>query len=94
VVPSTLITSGSPSIALESAVRDLIDARGSCDIIVKPAVSIGGIGMLRATREGSATAHAISLCRRGDVILQPFQADILTEGETSLIFLMVASATQ
>lgn len=57
------------------------------EIIIKPAVSIGAIDILRA-RAGSAEAstHIGRLLERDDVMIQPFLPSIASAGEVSLIF--------
>lgn len=56
-------------------------------IVLKPEISAGadGVGLFDAT-DPAAAAHLVSLLERGDVLLQPYMAEVET-GERSLIYL-------
>jgi hypothetical protein len=56
------------------------------ELVVKPAVGVGGDGALRV-QAGSRelAAHLAALDRGGDLLIQPYLASIATEGETSLV---------
>lgn len=57
------------------------------EIIIKPAVSIGAIDILRAPAASpEASAHIAQLLARDDVLVQPFLPSIASTGEVSLIF--------
>jgi glutathione synthase/RimK-type ligase-like ATP-grasp enzyme len=57
------------------------------EVVVKPAVSGGGLETLRAPAgSGEARAHLAELVARKDVLVQPFAAEILASGETSLVY--------
>ena len=62
-------------------------APGWDEVVVKPAVSIGAIGALRARADDPAClAHLESLVAEGDVMVQPFVRSIAEAGEMSLIY--------
>ena len=55
--------------------------------MVKPAVSIGAIGALRARAADPVCArHVEQLVAEGDVMIQPFVASVAAVGEVSLIY--------
>jgi glutathione synthase/RimK-type ligase-like ATP-grasp enzyme len=57
------------------------------EIVIKPAVSVGAIGALRAASDSpNATAHLASLASAGDALVQPLAAAVLDGGESSLIY--------
>jgi glutathione synthase/RimK-type ligase-like ATP-grasp enzyme len=57
------------------------------EIVVKPAVSVGAIGALRAASDSrEAASHLAKLVMAGDVLVQPLAAAVLDEGESSLIY--------
>lgn len=57
------------------------------ELVVKPAVSIGAIGARRgSTVDEELWAHLATLVAAGDVLVQPFVASVLAQGETSLLF--------
>ena len=62
-------------------------ARGWGEVVVKPAVSIGAIGALRADAAAPAClAHLDALVAAGDVMVQPFVASVAEAGEVSLVY--------
>lgn len=61
-------------------------ACGWDEVVVKPAVSIGAIGALRAaTADPACCAHLRELLAAGDVMVQPFVPDVAAAGEVSLV---------
>ena len=55
--------------------------------MIKPAVSIGAIGALRAKTEDIASIrHLENLLVEGDVLVQPFVPDVSIAGEVSMIY--------
>lgn len=67
--------------------RAQLAARGWGEVVVKPAVSIGAIGALRAMASDPAClAHLDSLVADGDVMVQPFVASVAEAGEVSLVY--------
>ena len=61
--------------------------RGWDEVVVKPAVSIGAIGALRARAADPVCArHVEQLVAEGDVMIQPFVASVAAVGEVSLIY--------
>ena len=78
-VPTTFVTPGNAA----------PDAALSGDIVVKPTVGGGSNGVLRATGDAQAAAdHVAALHAEGQaVMIQPYRADIDTEGETGLVYL-------
>ena len=67
--------------------RAQLQARGWGEVVVKPAVSIGAIGALRADAADLACrAHLDALVAEGDVMVQPFVASVAEAGEVSLVY--------
>ena len=67
--------------------RAQLKARGWGEVVVKPAVSIGAIGALRADAADSAClAHLDRLVADGDVMVQPFVTSVAEAGEVSLVY--------
>lgn len=57
------------------------------EIVIKPAVSIGAIDILRTRATApDAFAHIDNLLDRDDVLIQPFLPGVASAGEVSLIF--------
>jgi glutathione synthase/RimK-type ligase-like ATP-grasp enzyme len=57
------------------------------ELVIKPAVSVGAIGALRAGSSSSeAATHLAELAAAGDVLVQPLAHSVLDIGETSLIY--------
>ena len=70
-----------------SDARAQLKARGWGEVVVKPAVSIGAIGALRADAADSAClAHLDRLVADGDVMVQPFVTSVAEAGEVSLVY--------
>lgn len=79
-----------PTLWLEHGAVDAasqLGALGWGEVVVKPAVSIGAIGALRARTSDPACAHHVEqLVAAGDVMVQPFVASVAATGEVSLIY--------
>ena len=57
------------------------------ELVIKPAVSVGAIGALRAAANSpEAAAHLAELASAGDVLVQPLAHSVLEGGESSLIY--------
>ncbi len=57
------------------------------NIVIKPAVSIGAIDILRTRSTApDSIEHIVRLLSRDDVLIQPYLPGISSEGEVSLIF--------
>jgi glutathione synthase/RimK-type ligase-like ATP-grasp enzyme len=57
------------------------------ELVIKPAVSVGAIGALRAgSSSPEAAAHLAELAAAGDVLVQPLAHSVLDGGESSLIY--------
>jgi glutathione synthase/RimK-type ligase-like ATP-grasp enzyme len=57
------------------------------ELVIKPAVSVGAIGALRAgSSSAAAAAHLAELAAAGDVLVQPLAHSVLDGGESSLIY--------
>ena len=70
-----------------SDAREQLAARGWGEVVVKPAVSIGAIGALRAdAADPACLAHLDRLVEEGDVMVQPFVASVAEAGEVSLVY--------
>jgi glutathione synthase/RimK-type ligase-like ATP-grasp enzyme len=55
--------------------------------VIKPAVSVGAIGLSRApTRSPEAARRLAELLDTGDALLQPFDSSVVEHGELSLVF--------
>jgi glutathione synthase/RimK-type ligase-like ATP-grasp enzyme len=80
-VPTALVEKG-------SALADLSALfPGSLELVVKPAVSIGAFGAMRASAsDAGLAAHLAHLALSGDVLVQPFVSSVVDRGETSLVF--------
>ena len=82
VVPTMVVEAGAGDIS-----GRVLENCGWGEVVIKPAVSIGAIGALRAEAgEPAATDHLKMLLADGDVLIQPFVASVLTEGEISIIY--------
>ncbi len=82
--PTTVLRRGASSAEQGAA----LSAFYADDVVIKPAVSVGAIGALRAS-PGSrdAAEHLASALGAGDVLVQPLERAVLTEGEASLVYL-------
>jgi glutathione synthase/RimK-type ligase-like ATP-grasp enzyme len=82
IVATTLVRRGTSSSDQAGA---LVTYDG--ELVIKPAVSVGAIGALRAfASSASARSHLAHLLLDGDVLVQPLVHSVLSEGETSLIY--------
>ena len=64
-----------------------VAATGWGEVVVKPAVSIGAIGALRAEAlDPACLEHLDRLVAEGDVMVQPFVASVAEAGEVSLVY--------
>ena len=80
-VPTLWLARGASDAA--TCLRD----RGWDEVVVKPAVSIGAIGALRArAADPACVRHVEQLVAEGDVLIQPFVASVAAVGEVSLIY--------
>lgn len=79
-----------PTLWLDHGCRDArarLAARGWGEVVVKPAVSIGAIGALRAEAlDPACLEHLDRLVAEGDVMVQPFVASVAEAGEVSLVY--------
>jgi hypothetical protein len=68
---------------------EVMRRRGWTEAVVKPAVSASAHDTLKVTDSNAAQAqaHAESVVRRGDALVQPYLYDFETTGETSVIWL-------
>ena len=81
VVPTRLLAAGSPAPDAGWI------ARAGKEIVVKPAVSVGAIGAMRAAYDDPALAeHLTAMLRTDDMLVQPYVASVAERGETSLLF--------
>lgn len=79
-VPTTVLTSASTE--AEVALR----VGGLADVVVKPAVGIGGDNVVRGGADDPGMVeHLRTLLAGGDVLVQPYVRGIETVGETSLV---------
>jgi glutathione synthase/RimK-type ligase-like ATP-grasp enzyme len=82
VVPTLLVRAG----ATIEEQRDALAASGD-RVVVKPAVSVGALGAMRARADDQQLVeHLAEICRQGDVLVQPYVESIATSGESSLLF--------
>ncbi|MFF5122612.1 ATP-grasp domain-containing protein [Dactylosporangium aurantiacum] len=83
IVPTTWLDPGDPT--------DVLDTLDAAEIVVKPAVSVGSVdtGRYRLPEQaGLAAAHVARLQEGGrTVMVQPYLADVDTDGETALLFI-------
>lgn len=79
-----------PTLWLDQGAADgagRLAATGWGEVVVKPAVSIGAIGALKAhAADPACTAHLAALLAEGDVLVQPFIESVAAQGEVSLIY--------
>ena len=81
VVPTRLLTAGSPTPGADWL------ARADEELVVKPAVSVGAIGAMRAAHDDPALHdHLSTMLRTHDMLVQPFLHSVTDRGETSLLF--------
>ncbi|MCS3468897.1 glutathione synthase/RimK-type ligase-like ATP-grasp enzyme [Pseudomonas sp. JUb42] len=83
VIPTSYVTQYSSDFLIE----DLLSIYGSEEIVIKPSVSIGAFGALRAGASSTeAFTHLKDLIAVGHALVQPFVGSILDEGEVSLLY--------
>ena len=84
IVPTAWIPVATPA-----ALRDVMEARGWNDVVVKPAISATAYGTRRVTRGDAELGAALpeTGASQGEVLVQPFLSEIETAGEWSLMFL-------
>jgi glutathione synthase/RimK-type ligase-like ATP-grasp enzyme len=79
-----------PTLWLARGAVDAAEALRDCgwdQVVVKPAVSIGAIGAMRAQASDPACVrHLEQLVAEGDVMVQPFVSSVEKDGEISLIY--------
>jgi hypothetical protein len=62
------------------------DARGWNTVVVKPAIGAGGLGAGRFdVGDPNGQAHLDELLTRGDALVQPYVASVVTAGELSVV---------
>ncbi len=79
----------SPQVREQQAHTELqaLGAQGWEELVVKPAVSIGAIGALRASvADPACTTHLAALRAEGDVLVQPYLPSLAESGEASLVY--------
>jgi hypothetical protein len=82
-VPTELLTHDEAG-----TIRGVTDRHGWQDIIVKPAISAGSIGVGRFHPDDrAAQSHIARLLSAGDVLVQPYASAIEQRGELSLVFI-------
>lgn len=81
VVPTRLLTAGGQTLDADWF------AQAGKEIVVKPAVSVGAIGAMRASYDDPALGeHLTTMLRTHDMLVQPFLPSVTDRGETSLLF--------
>ena len=64
-----------------------LEETGWSEVVVKPAVSIGAIGALRAiAADAACQRHLTALVAAGDVMVQPYVSSVASDGEVSLVY--------
>jgi glutathione synthase/RimK-type ligase-like ATP-grasp enzyme len=80
IVPTALIRRGAGDHTLLAALA------GHNEVVIKPAVSVGAIGALRARADDPAgIRHLRRLAVDGDVLVQPFIETVVHRGEISVV---------
>jgi glutathione synthase/RimK-type ligase-like ATP-grasp enzyme len=80
-LPTTLLRKGAGPAEIEAAL-----AHGG-ELIVKPAVSVGAIGLARLASSSAGAVESLQQqSQEGDLLVQPFEPGVL-HGERSLVFL-------
>lgn len=86
IPPTRLLRKGAT--ITEADLPGLMNVWKTTEVVVKPAVSIGAVGAMKAAGEDPAlAAHLADLLTKGDVLIQPFISSVPRQGETSLIYL-------
>jgi glutathione synthase/RimK-type ligase-like ATP-grasp enzyme len=83
-VPIVPLVRGTP--AASARLRASVDRMGWTELVVKPAIGVGGSGVVRTTVPG-LDGVLDALPPETEVMVQPFAGAILDEGELSFIFL-------
>lgn len=83
-VPVVPLVRGTPATA--SRILDAVTRAGWRDLVLKPAVGVGGSGVVRTDAAGLAEALA-ALAPDTEVMVQPLATAVLDEGELSFVFL-------
>ncbi|GLU48561.1 ATP-grasp domain-containing protein [Nocardiopsis ansamitocini] len=66
---------------------EALRASGTGEVVIKPAVGVGGHGALRSPADDPRAAdHLAALTREGDALIQPFAPSVLADGEISLLY--------
>jgi glutathione synthase/RimK-type ligase-like ATP-grasp enzyme len=64
-----------------------LERHDDSEIVLKPAVGGGALGALRARADSPEAAEHLAIwTKAGEVLIQPLQPEVLTEGEASLMF--------
>jgi len=86
IVPTAWVEHGAAA-----SLPALLAERGWTDAVVKPAVGLGSLGIVRvpAGDADSPTAQTAldQLTRDGDVLVQPFLTSVVAQGELALIYI-------
>jgi glutathione synthase/RimK-type ligase-like ATP-grasp enzyme len=83
VVPTVLIAA-----AEQPGMEEVVDGRGWREIVLKPAVSLDGHGVVRGRVDDPTTLSRLrALAQETDVIVQPFVGSIVEGGEISIAFI-------
>jgi glutathione synthase/RimK-type ligase-like ATP-grasp enzyme len=81
VIPTTLVSRGSSDTECRESLAEF-----DREVVIKPAVSVGAIGAVRAPAgSAEATDHLRLLAASGDALVQPYEPAIIG-GEVSLIY--------
>jgi hypothetical protein len=87
VVDTILVPSGAGDGERGNALTRHAEPADHAELVIKPAVSGGAFGALRADRrEPAAREHLNALLVDGDALVQPLISTILRDGEVSLIY--------
>ncbi|MGA2012082.1 MAG: hypothetical protein ABSH51_16390 [Solirubrobacteraceae bacterium] len=82
IVPTVLVRSAAPAAERDAALA------GDHEVVIKPAVSAGAVGALRARLDrerASCAEHLERLLSAGDALVQPYQPAVAQRGEVSLV---------
>jgi glutathione synthase/RimK-type ligase-like ATP-grasp enzyme len=83
VVPTHLVARGEAT-----TLSNLARRRGWSEVVVKPAISAGSRGTLRAPAESpEGEAHLRLLASREDVLVQPYLASVEGHGERAIVWI-------
>lgn len=83
VVPTEVVTVEAPR-----TLEEVLAARDWDELVIKPAVSAGSFGTIRAHRDApdAGAAHLAELLGAGeDVLIQPYQASVEGHGERAIV---------